>query len=447
MLTPEEIYKNYTKKSIDKTSAVENLISIIENSDNLNTRVESIEIFEKIKIKNKIIFYLLENLLISDSHEKIRIAAATVIKHNYLDRALDLMKWVLLHEDSPNCLKIIYETLISIIKNLEKENSLNSKSILIEEIKKINHNDFNTLHLSRRIESISKKELSDILINYFTIAFLEKVFWRLKYEISNCTVVTLNFIFKGLTKLPKAIANLSSLKRLILRYNQLTSIPDWLGSINSLDYLNLNVNDINKIPETIGSLSFLKELHLWNNKIYTLPNSITTIKSLGILNLRLNRLEILPENIGNMISLRELNLHDNRLTSTPESIGSLRNLEKLNLSWNELTSIPKSIGSLISLKTLDLSRNNLDIIPDSIGALQSLEILNLSENKLLELPETLGDLPSLKILNLSRNNLQTLPKSLLGLLSLKELYLGDNSIKKYPKALKELENNDVLIFY
>ena len=52
-LTPHAIYNDLKNNFIDRTSAVELLITLIENVDNLTTRVDSIEILEKIKIKNK----------------------------------------------------------------------------------------------------------------------------------------------------------------------------------------------------------------------------------------------------------------------------------------------------------------------------------------------------------------------------------------------------------
>ncbi|MFW9898140.1 MAG: leucine-rich repeat domain-containing protein [Candidatus Thorarchaeota archaeon] len=452
-LTPEKIYENYNNRVLDKVSAVENLISIIENSDNINSRIEGIETLKKIDITdNKACFKLLENLLISDTFEKIRNTAAKVIKQKFLDKALEPMKWALQHEESPLCLNTIYNTIIEVISKLEREKEPSAKSLLLDEVKKMNERDFKIsfeiLCEIKPINDFTKLELASILINYFTLVFLKKTYWRLKYKIEKCKIIELNFIFKGLTSLPEAIKNLSSLKTLIFRYNQILSIPDWIGSLSSLESLNLNVNNIISLPESIGSLSSLKELSLWKNELNSLPKSIGSLSSLEILNLRLNQLETIPDVIGNITSLKELNLHDNKLSKLPYSIGSLSSLEKLNLSWNELKSIPESIGSLLSLKELDLGRNELDTIPHSISSLTSLKELNLSENKLTTIPQTIGNLSSLQILNLSRNELIKLPETLNKLTSLKELYVGDNRlINKYSKAIKNLERMGVQVYY
>lgn len=450
-LTPDKIYEEYQKNNLDKLSAVDLLFSIIENSESDKIRVECIKDLEKIGVNNDKSFKILENLLISDSHEKVRSAAAQFIKNRFINNALRPMKWALKHEESPNCLNIIYATLMKIIENIIKSKDQIARLILMEEVKKIENKEFKfgfeILCEAKKIESFSKKELVDILINYFTISYLEKTYWRLKYNIEYCKVVKLDFIFKGLTNLPDAIRNLSSLKVLILRYNQIINLPEWIGSLKSLEYLNLNVNNIYKLPESIGSLSPLIELSLWKNELKSLPKSIGNLISLELLNLRLNQLESIPDVIGRLSSLKDLNLHDNKLTFIPQTIGSLKSLEKLNLSWNELETIPESIGELSSLKTLDLGRNNLTSIPDAISSLYALETLNLSENRLKSVPKTIGLLSSLQNLNLSRNELTSLPESISSLSSLKEIYLGDNNFKKYPEILKKLEDNSVQVYY
>ena len=449
-LTPQKILENIRNKDIDKIVAVEQLISLIENSNFVKVRLDSIETLGQIDIKNKIIFDLLENLLVSDSNESIRNAAANLLKDHYIDKAFSPMKWALNHDESPYALNTIFDALITIIKNLEKSSDKTSRIVLIQEINKIDEKEikigYEILKEKRNIKDIANDELADILINYFTLLYLKKTFWRLKYVIENTKIVELDFIFKGLTSLPEAIKYLSSLKLLILRYNQIIKLPDWIGSLNDLKCLNLNVNNLTKLPKSIGGLNSLKELLLWKNELASLPDSIGSLPSLEILNLRLNRLEALPSSIGTLTSLKELNLHDNKLSYVPGSIGLLSSLENLNISWNELTAIPESIGSLKSLKTLDLGRNELSIIPDSLSSLTSLEFLNLSENKIRILPNSIGSISTLQVLNLSRNNLSEVPESLATLKNLKELNLAENNNIKIPKALKLLKENGLKIF-
>ncbi len=447
VLTPSKIHEEYFKNNLDKQSATKLLVSLIDNSDSDKVRVESIQALEKIKIDDNKSFRFLENLLISDSSERVRNSAALILKNLYINRALEPMKWALIHEESPSCLNTIHTTLIKIIKNMVE----NNQQILYSEVKKIREREFRIsleqLSKVKSIEKLTNKELAEILINYFTFLLLKKIYWRIKFKIENCKFIELDFIFKGLTEIPEPIKYLSSLKTLIFRYNQLTTLPEWIGSLTSLKSLNLNVNNIKMLPEAIGSLALLKELLLWKNELRRLPKRIGCLSKLERINLRLNQIETLPDTIGNLSSLRELNLHDNKLHYLPETLGCLKSLEDLNLSWNEIRDLPSSIGKLTALKVLDLERNELTAIPEEIASLKSLKVLNLSDNKLNSIPDKIGNLTSLQCLYLSRNRLNNLPESLKYLTKLKELYLSENNLTKSLKLLNKLEEKGVKIYF
>ena len=275
-------------------------------------RLESLQLLRKISLKfgniggksdSMISFF--ENLLISDTDEKIRNEAALILCYDYKEKAMNPMRWALHHEESPLCLQTIFNSLISIVKDLEKTNEPIAKLIMVHEIKQIDDKDFRigfeALKSTKEVKDFNLMELADILINYFALIYLKKIYWRLKYTIDKCKIIELDFIFKGLTKLPNAIKHLMSLKKLTLRYNQLIEMPIWIGSLHALESLNLNVNNINELPTTIGSLSHLKELLLWKNELQDLPNSICLLQSLKYLNLRLNQLKLLPYDLGNLI--------------------------------------------------------------------------------------------------------------------------------------------------
>ena len=450
-LGPEKIYQEFLKKNLDKHSAARLLLSLIENSDSNKVRVDSIKELEHIGAADNNIFKFLENLLISDSSLTVRNTAALVLKSLFLDKAFKPMKWVLIHEESPSCLRTIHMVLIKIINNWVKNPDPMVKSLLFREVEKIKNKEFKLgfeiLCESKNIDTFTNQELADILINYLTIILFKKSYWRLKYKIEKCKITELDFIFKGLTTIPISIKYLSSLKSLSLRYNQLTTLPKWIGSLHSLETLNLNVNNIRTLPKSIGNLKSLKKLFLWKNELNTLPQSIEGLEQLKSINLRLNRLTILPETIGNLLSLKELNLHDNLLKELPESIKYLINLNDLDLSWNTLEALPESIGFLSSLKILNLERNELTTLPESIGHLSSLEILNISDNKLGKIPESIGNLRSLQYLNLSRNKLDSIPESIGLLTSLKKLYLGENYFNDTPEFLDILEQKGVQIYF
>ncbi|MHA1509776.1 MAG: leucine-rich repeat domain-containing protein, partial [Promethearchaeota archaeon] len=395
---------------------MQQLISLIEHGNLTKQRVESLQTLKKIYdtygnvgIEKEVIYNFIENLLISDSDDKIRNEAALMLHQSFKDKALKLMRWTLNHEESSTILSTTYNSLISILTFIKKKNDSFGKIALLQEIDQIKDKDFkigiDILKSQSDVKECSHSDLTEILTNYYSLIYLKKLHFRLKYTIEDCRVVELNFIFKGLTKLPNAISHLLNLRILSLRYNQITEIPEWISNFHSLETLNLNINNINNLPKTLGSLQNLKELTLWKNELQKLPSSISSLKSLKILNLRLNQLNILPKKFGNLENLEELNLHDNKLTNLPLSFSSLKSLKMLNLSWNLLTTLTEPITELVSLKLLDLERNELFTASPSISSLTSLEILNLCDNKLESIPETIGKLKNLKILNISRNKL------------------------------------------
>ena len=215
---------------MDNQSAVQHLIALIENSTKVKHRLESLQILRKLSInieniggnRDSLISFF-ENLLISDTDEIIRNEAALILCHEYKDKALNPMRWALHHEESPLCLQTILKSLIKIVKNLAKRNDPIAKLMLVHEIKQINDKDFKigfeNLKATNGARDFSPRELADILINYFAIMYLRKTHWRLKYKIDQCKIIELDFIFKGLTKLPSAIKHLTYLKKLIFRYN------------------------------------------------------------------------------------------------------------------------------------------------------------------------------------------------------------------------------------
>ena len=190
-LTPAEIYKDYKNNNINQITAYNLLTSLIENSENENVRLEAILILKKIGLISDNLFKFLENLLISDSNRKIRIAAAQFLKNNFLEKAIIPFKWAIKHETD-------YECLITITLSLEKINTHESKLVLINEIRKImktkyinkerkiDNKKFKTvikkLLKTKKVDIFTHSELSAILINYLTISNLIKQYLNVYFE-------------------------------------------------------------------------------------------------------------------------------------------------------------------------------------------------------------------------------------------------------------------------
>ncbi|AFY80496.1 COR domain-containing protein [Oscillatoria acuminata] len=156
-------------------------------------------------------------------------------------------------------------------------------------------------------------------------------------------VTALNLLWKGLTKLPPEIGQLSNLTVLDLSGNQLSALP----------------------PE-IGQLSHLTGLYLWHNQLSALPPEIGQLSNLIRLSLDRNQLSALPLEIGQLSNLTQLDLGDNQLSALPLEIGQLSHLTQLDLGDNQLSALPPEIGQLSNLTTLELSGNPLTSPPPEI---------------------------------------------------------------------------------
>jgi leucine-rich repeat protein SHOC2 len=255
--------------------------------------------------------------------------------------------------------------------------------------------------------------------------------------IENGRVVKLKLENFGLTgAVPADIGQLTSLTKLNLNRNQLTSLPAELGQLTSLTRLDLFGNQLTSVPAEIGQLTSLEGLDLRYNQLTSVPAEIGQLASLRKLSLGGNQLTSVPAEIGQLTSLKCLDLHENQLTSVPAEIGQLTSLKLLFLFGNQLTSVPAEIGQLTSLKELSLYNNQLTSVPAEIGQLMSLVELSLSGNQLTSLPAEIGQLTSLTWLYLDGNQLTSVPVEIGQLTSMRELFLGGNQLTSLPAVRK-----------
>ena len=233
----------------------------------------------------------------------------------------------------------------------------------------------------------------------------------------------------GLTSLPAAVLELSSLTLLWANDNRLATLPPLPASLTELY---LHRNHLPALPAAvIGSLGQLRSLWAHENRLEALPASIGALRGLRSLVAFRNRLGALPPSIGALVALRELRLDENQLTALPASIGELRGLEILDVSNNRLTALPRSIGKLGNLSSLRVWYNRLATFPEEICDLAELTELSASQNELVALPAGFGSLSERLTLNLVDNPLQKPP------LAIAERGVG--AIRRYFAALAQRE--------
>ncbi|HYF68641.1 MAG TPA: hypothetical protein VD884_10915 [Ohtaekwangia sp.] len=221
------------------------------------------------------------------------------------------------------------------------------------------------------------------------------------------------------------LANASSLLRLDLSYNRVTSVS---GTVN------------NDLGTSIGALDGLIDLSLISCNLSTnsFPLEFGDMASLKSLNLSNNDFSDLPGMISNLLTLESLTLIDCSggffEMDFPPTFGQLDQLSFLDLSDNQFTyndvhSIVQDLIGCASLKTLILRDNNLTNVSENFDQLTALRVLDLSLNRLGN--SSLGNLSGSGITDLTLEACDLgnmLPTGIYQLPSLVKLDIGnDNS--------------------
>lgn len=296
ILNPQTVLENYNNSSIDKSTATKLLTSIIENYDEENFRLEAINILNTLKIKSKTLFEFFENLLLSDSSEVIRNAAAKYVNTNFLEISLPVFRWVIQHETSYHCL-------VTVVNSLVKIQTSEAKSILLEQIKKIK--DTKYLNVDK---GFGNKKYRKALKSYFKRNLINKL------SLEQLVAILINFLtIKNLIEeIPNAYFELD--EKLLL-----------IDKLDLSDYLEFEVkgtpwgwkNNIRSLSQITGlsNLKHLKTLDLSNNQIGDL------------------------EGINELENLTHLVLPNNQISDLKnlEYINQLTNLQFVDLCGNDIS--------------------------------------------------------------------------------------------------------------
>ncbi len=109
------------------------------------------------------------------------------------------------------------------------------------------------------------------------------------------------FIDVRLESLPSEIGNLSDLWFLSFIDNQLTSLPTGLDNLSSLQVLVLEGNRFEEVPvERIKNIRNLRSLLLRDNNLTSIPKELGELTNLGSLDLRENPVTSIPKEVCNL---------------------------------------------------------------------------------------------------------------------------------------------------
>ena len=265
--------KDLIQQDINSKKLVDLIITILEKSENIETRLELLEFLGDYDLKHSPYFELFENHLISDGKEKIRAVAAEIILKNFIDQGLDALKWTIINETSSLVLKTIY--------NLIKESN----------------NPFYVILESFLLEKFTK------IANKFKLT-IEEIPFLLDLGIS---LTNQNF-YIGNQDFHFIYEN------------------DLLCIIKEGHIIELGLSFIRKIPETIGLLTQLENLDLSCGYVSTLPNSIKRLKNLKSIDLSWNEFTEVPNLLKILKNVSQINISNNPIKHIPEWVYKVNNL-------------------------------------------------------------------------------------------------------------------------
>jgi len=286
---PSKIFEQFIQNLLDKRTTTELLTTIIDNSEEESLRVSALIYFEKLGL-NDSFFEILEQLLISDSSQTIRLFAINVIRENFLHKAFPLVNWAIQHEKSYPC----QVSLVKTLKEIQDDSTKNSLINYLNQLLNESNEERNFMQkydlvirklLKSDIIKLTQNQLADTLINYITILELSISYRYISYEINEELGVVTELNLSDLELETRGLP-------FGWKYN-IKSIEEITGLLNltHLMKLDLSNNNISSIKDLMR-FKYLRELNLSNNKLS-------------------NEIEI--EYLNNMYSLQLIDLHDNSI--------------------------------------------------------------------------------------------------------------------------------------
>lgn len=157
-----------------------------------------------------------------------------------------------------------------------------------------------------------------------------------------------------------------SLRSLRIARNRIKELPGLLSQCRALESLDVSGNDLTALPEELGTLPRLKELRAHSNPLASFPRQLCRLSGLTELDLSHCDLTALPSEIGCLRQLQRLNAHHNGITALPPSIGKLVRLVELHVNDCNLVALPLELSQCSELAALSTGCNPLVFPPASI---------------------------------------------------------------------------------
>ena len=226
VLTPETICHKVINNQLTKIAATELLISLLEESNVDEIRARSLDAFSKLGLRTQKIFRIIENCLVSDKSALVRRVATRVLvqdfpkKDNYL-----LLKWAVNHENSV----IVVKQLLDLFNGIDDPHFNLFKKALLKKLEDVYNIIVDEIELILNLGILyieySKDYNLDIYSSWFKIMEFVK-----RYPDNIGLLPRLMYLKSGghkLKPLSKTTYSLSELRKLYLKGNEITSLPNF----------------------------------------------------------------------------------------------------------------------------------------------------------------------------------------------------------------------------
>ncbi len=225
-LTPETICHRVVNGQLTKIAATELLISLLEGSNDDEIRTKSIDAFSKLGLRTQKIFRIIENCVLSDTSALVRRVAIRVLvqdfpkKDNYL-----LLKWAVNYENSV----IVLKQLLDLFNGIDDPHFNIFKKDLLKKLEDVYSIIADEIDLILNLGILYIEYSSDYNLDIYSSWF--KIIEFVKRYPDNIGLLSrLSYLRSGghkLKPLSKTTFSLSELRKLYLRENEITSLPNF----------------------------------------------------------------------------------------------------------------------------------------------------------------------------------------------------------------------------
>ena len=167
----------------------------------------------------------------------------------------------------------------------------------------------------------------------------------------------------GIASFPELSVENKTLKVLVLRLNNLSKLPENIGSLSALQTIDI-YNPITEVPASLMNLKQLEILKFEGAEFTDFPEQVFALPKLKSLIISQfdtkNKIKVLPDNFDRLPLLEELSLRNAALSEVPASVGRLPKLENVYFNANNLTKLPQALAENPRLTYVNINDNPLD---------------------------------------------------------------------------------------